>query len=115
MQVAEKRNFMDIFYINCFSHLLYLSRAREIFHVSRVSWLSFTLYIAEIVYIWWKRLNKKRIVDTHKAERKKVGQIAEVMPRPLNSSILIYSLGALRPEATQFPPTGSNSSPAKAG
>ena len=26
MQVAERRNFMDIFYINCFSHSLYLSR-----------------------------------------------------------------------------------------
>ena len=37
MQVTEKRNFMDIVYINCFSHSLYLSRAREIFHVSRVS------------------------------------------------------------------------------
>ena len=30
MQVAERRNFMDIFYINCFSHSLYLSRARNI-------------------------------------------------------------------------------------
>ena len=30
MQVTEKRDFMDIFYINCFSHSLYLSRARNI-------------------------------------------------------------------------------------
>ena len=30
MQVAERRNFMGIFYINCFSHSLYLSRARNI-------------------------------------------------------------------------------------
>ena len=30
MQVAERRNFMDIFYINFFSHSLYLSRARNI-------------------------------------------------------------------------------------
>ena len=30
MQITEKRNFMDIFYINCFSHSLYLSRARNI-------------------------------------------------------------------------------------
>ena len=36
-RMQEKRNFMDIFYINYFSHSLYLSRAREIFHVSRVS------------------------------------------------------------------------------
>ena len=37
---------------------------------------------------------QKRSVDTHKAEKKKkkVGQNAEVMPRPLNSSIVIYSL-----------------------
>ena len=58
-------------YINCFSQLLYLPRAREIFHVSRVSWLPFTLYTAEILYIWWKRLNKKNSVDTHKAEKGK--------------------------------------------
>ena len=30
MQVAERRNFMDIFYINCFSHSLYLSRESNI-------------------------------------------------------------------------------------
>ena len=30
MQVAERRKFMDIFYINCFSHSLYLSRASNI-------------------------------------------------------------------------------------
>ena len=27
MQITEKRNFMDIFYTNCFSHSLYLSPA----------------------------------------------------------------------------------------
>ena len=35
---------------------------------------------------------QKRRVDTHKAKKKKVGQNAEVMPRPLNSSIVIHSL-----------------------
>ena len=35
---------------------------------------------------------QKRSVDTHKAEKGKVRQNAEVMPRPLNSSIVIYSL-----------------------
>ena len=35
---------------------------------------------------------QKRSIDTHKAEKKKVGQNAEVMPRPLNSSPVIYSL-----------------------
>ena len=34
----------------------------------------------------------KRSVDTHKAEKKKVGQNAEVMPIPLNSSSVIHSL-----------------------
>ena len=58
---------------------------------------------------------QKHSVDTHKAEKGKWGQNAEVMPRPLNSSIVIYSLVALRPEATPFLPTGSNRSPAKAG
>ena len=54
MQITEKRNFMDNFmYIVLVIHYTY--RAREIFHVSRVSWLSFTLYIAEIEYIWGKR------------------------------------------------------------
>ena len=35
---------------------------------------------------------QKRSVDTHKAEKRKVGQNAKVIPRPLNSSIVIYSL-----------------------
>ena len=35
---------------------------------------------------------QKRSVHTHKAEKKKVEQNAEVMPKPLNSSIAIYSL-----------------------
>ena len=35
---------------------------------------------------------QKRSVDAHKAEKRKAGQNAEVMPRPLNSSIVIYSL-----------------------
>ena len=30
MQVTERRNFMEFFYINCFSHSQYLSRARNI-------------------------------------------------------------------------------------
>ena len=86
MQFTEKRNVMDIFYENYFSHSLYWSRAREIFHVSRDSGLPFTLYMAAILYASWERL-KKRSVDTHKAGKKKVGQNAEVMPRPVNSSI----------------------------
>ena len=33
-----------------------------------------------------------------------MGQNAEVMPRPLNRSLVIHSLEALRPEAKLFPP-----------
>ena len=75
MQVTEKRNFMDIFYINCFSHSLYLLRAQEIFHVSRVSRLSFTLYIAEIVKHLMEMAKQKPSVDTHKAEKGKWDRI----------------------------------------
>ena len=71
MQVKETRNFMDIFYINCFSHSLYLSRAREIFHVSRDSRLPFTLYIAEIFIHLMETAKQKHSVDTHKAEKGK--------------------------------------------
>ena len=35
----------------------------------------------------------------------KVGQNVVVMSRPMNSSIVIHSLEALRPEATSFLPT----------
>ena len=72
MQITEKRNFMDIFYIVLAIHYTY--RARGKYHVSRVSWLPFTLYIAEILYIWGKRL-KRRSVDTHKAENGKWDRI----------------------------------------
>ena len=71
MQVTEKRNFMDIVYIVLAIHYTYL--AREIFHVSRVSWMSFTLYIAEIVYIWGKTAKQKRRVDSHKAKKNESG------------------------------------------
>ena len=73
MQVTEKRNYMDIFYINCFSHSLYLSRVREIFHVSRVSWLNstvYTIYSRNFIHLM-ETSKQKRSVDTHKAEKGK--------------------------------------------
>ena len=71
---------MDSFFIKIVLAIHYTYRAREIFHVSR---LSFTLYIyAEIEYIWGKGQNKRRRVIRKRL--KKVGQNAEVMPRPLN-------------------------------
>ena len=45
---------------------------------------------AEIEYIWGKRQNKIRRVIRKRL--KKVGQNAEVMPRPLNLSLVIHSL-----------------------
>ena len=86
MQVTERRNFMDIFYKNCFSHSLYLSRARNI----SCFWCFLTIIYAEIEYICGKRQNKKRRVIRKRL--KKVGQNAEVMPRPLNWSLVIHSL-----------------------
>ena len=49
MQVAERRNFMDIFYINCFSQSLYLSRARNI--------SSFSCFLTIIYAINMPKLN----------------------------------------------------------
>ena len=80
MQVAERRNFMDIFYINCFSHSLYLSRARNI--------SCFSCFLTIIYAINMPKLNtsrgKGKIKNAGLRKRlKKVGQNAEVMPRPL--------------------------------
>ena len=68
---------MDIFYINCFSHSLYLSRARNI--------SCFSCFLTIIYAIYMPKLNtsggKGRVI---RKRLKKVGQNAEVMPRPLN-------------------------------
>ena len=37
LQLQKSVILWTFFHIDCFSHSLYLSRAREIFHVSRVS------------------------------------------------------------------------------
>ena len=66
MQVTEKRNFMDVFYINCFSYFLYLSRAREIFHVSRVS----AIFSRNCIHLR-ETAKQKRSIDTHKADKGK--------------------------------------------
>ena len=48
MQVTERRNFMDIFYINCFSHSLYLSRARNISRFSCFSIIIYAIYMPKL-------------------------------------------------------------------
>ena len=58
MQVTKERFLMDIFYINCFSHSLYLSRARNNSCFSCFLTIVYAIYIVEIVYIWEKRQNK---------------------------------------------------------
>ena len=67
MQVTERRNFMDIFYINCFSHSLYLSRARNISCFS--CFLTFVYAIYSRICIHLRETAKqKRRVDTYKAK-----------------------------------------------
>ena len=75
MQVTEKRYFMDIFYINCFSHSLYLSLAREIFHVFLCFLTTvYTLYSRNFIQLM-ETAKQKRSVDTHKAEKGKWDRI----------------------------------------
>ena len=50
MQIREKRNFMDIFYINCFSHSLYLPRVRNI--------SCFLCFLTIVYAIYMPKLNK---------------------------------------------------------
>ena len=81
MQVTERRNFMDIFYLNCFSHSLYLSRARNISCFSCFSTIIYAIYMPKLNTSG----GKGKIKTQGDRERlKKVGQNAEVMPRPLN-------------------------------
>ena len=82
MQVAERRNFMDIFYINCFSHSLYLSRARNISCFSCFLTIIYAIYMPKLNTSGGKgKIKKRRVI---RKRLKKVGQNAEVMPRPLN-------------------------------
>ena len=48
MQVTERRNFMDIFYINCFSHSLYLLRARNISCFSCFLTIIYAIYMPKL-------------------------------------------------------------------
>ena len=90
MQVAERRNFMDIFYINCFSHSLYLSRARNISCFSCFLTIIYAIYMPKLNTSGGKgKIKKRRVI---RKRLKKVGQNAEVMPRPLNWSLVIHSL-----------------------
>ena len=70
MQVTEKRNFMDIFYINCFSHSLYLSRARNISCFSCFLTIVYTIYSRNFIHLM-EAAKQKHGVDTHKAEKGK--------------------------------------------
>ena len=52
MQITEKRNFMGIFHINCFSQSLYVSRARNI--------SCFSCFLTIVYAIYSRKLNTSR-------------------------------------------------------
>ena len=70
MQVTEKRNFMDIFYINCFSHSLYLSRVRNISCFLCFSTIVYAIYSRNCIHLR-ETASQKRRVDTYKAKERK--------------------------------------------
>ena len=53
MQVTERRNFMDIFNINCFSHSVYLSRARNISCFSCFLTIVYAIYMPKLNIFGW--------------------------------------------------------------
>ena len=70
MQVTEKRNFMDIFYVNCFSHSLYLSRERNISCFSCFLTTVYDIYSRNFIHLM-ETAKQKHSVGTHKAEKGK--------------------------------------------
>ena len=72
---------MDIFYINCFSHSLYLSRARNISCFSCFLTIIYAINMPKLNTSGVRQNKKRRVI---RKRLKKVGQNAEVMPRPLN-------------------------------
>ena len=74
MQVTEKRNFMDIFYINCFSHSLYLSRARNISCFLCFLTIVYAIYSRNCIHLRETAKQKCR-VDTYKAKERKWGRM----------------------------------------
>ena len=74
---------MDIFYINCFSHSLYLSHTTNISCFSCFLTIIYAINMPKLNTSGGKRQNKKKRRVIRK-RLKKVGQNAEVMPRPLN-------------------------------
>ena len=73
---------MDIFYINCFSHSLYLSRARNISCFSCFLTIIYAIYMPKLnTSVGKGKIKKRRVI---RKRLKKVGQNAVVIPRPLN-------------------------------
>ena len=71
MQITEKRNFMDIFYINCFSHSLYLSRARNISCFSCFLTIVYAIYSRNRIYLGETTKQKHRVI--RKRQKKESG------------------------------------------
>ena len=74
MQVTEKHNFMDIFYINCFSHFLYLSRERNISCFSCFLTIIYAIYSRNWIHLR-ETAKQKRRGDMYKAKERKWGRV----------------------------------------
>ena len=62
MQITEKRNFMDICFINCFSHSLYLSRARNISCFSCFLTIVYAMYMPKFNTSEGNGKQKRRVI-----------------------------------------------------
>ena len=62
MQITEKRNLMDIFYINCFRHSLYLSSARNISCFSCFLTIVYAIYMPKLNTSEGNGKQKRRVI-----------------------------------------------------
>ena len=62
MQITQTRNFMDIFYINCFSHSLYLSRVRNISRFSCFLTIVYAIYMPKLNTSEGNGKQKRRVI-----------------------------------------------------
>ena len=65
---------MMIFYINCFSHSLDLSRAGNISCFSCFLTIVYDIYSQNCIHLM-ETAKQKRMVDTHKAKERKLGRM----------------------------------------
>ena len=69
MQFTEKRNFIDIFFLNCFQPFtLLIARAGNISCFSYFFTTVYVIYSRNFIHLM-EKAKQKRSVDTHKAEK----------------------------------------------